>query len=123
MSSGLVLESRTAGRIVLRTSKMGFFSYLIPQVMKVRLLHSQPTSSPQNRQLPNPRVFHITSNVDVAAVAVHATKGTSCPVYIRSLSILQYCSQKLSPPHSSMQWALSMMTAVTCLQKVTFHRL
>ena len=28
--------------------------------------------------------FHMTSNVDVAAVAVHATNGTSCLVYIRS---------------------------------------
>ena len=65
----------------------------------------------------------MTSNVDVAAVAVHATNGTSCPVYSRNSSIFQYCGRKLSPPHSSIQWASSIMTAVTRLRKVaSFHR-
>jgi hypothetical protein len=85
-SSGLVLASSMLGRIVFKTSEIGFFGSLKARVMNVRFGRSHPTSNPQNGQLPNPRVFHMTSKVDVAAVAVHATNGTSCPVYIRNSS-------------------------------------
>jgi hypothetical protein len=97
-SSALVLASSTTGRIVFKTSNMGFFASVNGQVINVRFGRSQPASNPQNGRLPNPHVFHITSNVDVVAVAVHATKGTSCPVYIRSSSNLRYCGRNSSPP-------------------------